>query len=101
MKLYDVHCLVLSELVNHPQTRNSDSDLYISICERLNPGITEQYPFGYVLRNRKDLGLPNFETVGRCRRKIQENHALLRPDPNVVDRKYNKWKEFREYAQEE
>ena len=101
MNLTNIHFLVESELVNNPQTRNSDTDLYISICEKLNPGVTENYPFSYVMKNRRDLGLPNFESVGRCRRRIQENHPLLRADPNVTDRRYQYWKDVREYVQEQ
>lgn len=100
MKLYDVHSLVESELVKHPQTRNSDTDLYISICERLNPGVTDRFSFAYVLKNRRDLGLPNLESVGRCRRKLQEHNPLLRADKAVDDLRYEEWKEVREYVKD-
>lgn len=100
MKLYDIHKLVEAELVNNPDARNSDITLYIAICNRLNPGVVDAFPFSYVMKNRADLGLPLFESVGRCRRKLQEHNALLRADPRVVDRRYRQWKEVRDYVKD-
>ncbi|MCQ2369238.1 MAG: hypothetical protein MJ007_02040 [Paludibacteraceae bacterium] len=58
-------------------------------------------PFETVLMERKRLGFPNIESVGRCRRKIQEHNPLLRADKAVIDARYDNFKEVLDYVSTE
>ena len=95
--LYHVHKLVEDLLITEPDTRNSDNVLYLMLITQIDPHIAGM-PFDKVLINRKELGIPSIETVGRCRRKIQEYNPLLKGCRKVEDMRYEKWKEFMEYA---
>lgn len=95
--LYRVHSLVETMLIEDPETRNSDSLLYLRICERIDPR-TPNMPLSTIITKRKDLGLPNIETVGRVRRKIQANNALLRATKRVEDARYERFKETLDYV---
>lgn len=95
--LYVIQHLVEDELVKHPETRNSDTILYLAIIDRINPTLKNK-SFGYVMCNARSLGLPNIKSVERARRKIQENNSLLRPTEKVLDNRYELFKEFRDYA---
>lgn len=99
-ELTKLHFIVGEMLVKFPETRDSDALLYVKICESINP-IACNMPFAKVLLNRKDYGFPNYESVGRIRRKLQEHNPLLRADATVEDGRYENWKEYRAYALEE
>ena len=73
LKVTDVVKTLLKE---NPRTRNSDDYLYAKVCERYNSDVL-RLDFGFVLANRKDLGLPCFESVRRSRQKLQELHPEL------------------------
>ena len=75
--------LVKQILEENPQARNSDNELYIQICNKLNPSICFA-PFGEVVCNLNEYGLPPFETVRRSRQKVQEEHPELRPCDEVA-----------------
>ena len=93
----DLHFKVLNVLQNKPDTRNSDYLLWIILCKSENP-IAMHMPFDYVICHRKELGLPNFGSVGRIRRKIQEEHPELRADTEVKRQRDIKEEQYREYA---
>lgn len=92
-----IHDTVLMCLEQHPNTRNSDALLYLKVCELNNP-IACTLPFVQVMKKRKELGLPDYESVGRVRRKIQAEREDLRATDEVTDQRYENWKEAREYA---
>ena len=84
-KMYDVVYDVLTEF---PETRDSDYKLFLKVCDKVceNPSVLK-LPFDHVLKYRKTLGVPNFESVGRARRKVQEEHILLRSSAEVQTEK--------------
>ena len=84
-KMYDVVYDVLTEF---PETRDSDYKLFLKVCDKVceNPSVL-RLPFDHVLKHRKELGVPNFESVGRARRKVQEEHILLRSSAEVQTEK--------------
>ena len=95
-KLYIMENVVLEILENSPAARSDDYVLMWLVCQKVNPEIVEK-PFADVLYNHKALGLPNWETVTRCRRKIQEK----RPDlvaPETARKRRKEEQEYREYA---
>ena len=59
-----------------PDTRNSDELLYVNVCKVINPMACSQ-PFETVMLRRRELSLPPIESVGRCRRKLQESYPEL------------------------
>ena len=90
----DIVKAVLEEV---PGTRNSDDFLYCKVCERISQ-IGINLPFWKVLMNRKDYGLPSFETVVRIRRKIQAKHPELCANLKVSSERLNREQVFIDYA---
>ena len=79
-------------LRKHPVTRDDDRMLICAVYSYFYD-VDLREPFGNVLTNGK---LPSFETIGRCRRKAQEEHEELRGkrDKERIERQ----KDFIEYA---
>lgn len=89
--------IVRDILENDESARNSDMALYIKVCERVNPAVLTK-PFGYVLGNRKELGIPPFETVRRTRQKLQEDCKDYSAAPNVEAQRMLNEEIFRDFA---
>ena len=66
------------------KARDSDSYLYLEVCRQYNP-IALNLSFDEVMRNLKTYGYPSIETVGRIRRKLQEEQPELRASQQVQD----------------
>ena len=81
-KLYETKKLVKQVLEEYELARNSDNDLYVEICYRVNPSVMRM-PFEEVICNLGNYGLPPFESVRRSRQKIQEEYPHLRPNDEV------------------
>lgn len=95
--LQSTSALVKEILEKFPATRDNDQILYYRVCEAINEkALTSN--FGYVLLHRKDFELPSIETVGRCRRKLQEKNPDLRASSKVEGFRAEREAEFREYA---
>jgi hypothetical protein len=69
-EIKNISKLVKDILIKYPDTRNSDTVLYLKVCETLNLSAMTK-PFCVVLSSLKTLSLPPFETVRRSRQKIQ------------------------------
>lgn len=91
--------IVKEILTESEAARNSDTALYIKVCERLNPAVLWQ-PFLDVVVTLKENGLPPFETVRRTRQKIQEKCPELAGSERVTALREEKEEVFREYARE-
>jgi len=95
------HDLVKKILEQRPETRNSDMFLYTVLAQHIEEekgvDITEK-PFCFVLCNLKKLGLPSLESVGRARRKIQEQYPHLQSDKKVKEKRADNEELFRQYA---
>ena len=81
-KLYEVKALVKEVLEENEKARNSDNILYAEICYRLNQSVAK-LPFGQVIVNIDNYGLPPFESVRRTRQKLQAERPDLRPCDEV------------------
>ena len=93
--------LVEDILINSRAARNSDNVLILEVYNRLlaDKGMDiTRMTFPMVLINIKNLGLPSLETVGRCRRKLQEDHLDLRSDKDIAEAREELQQLFREYA---
>ena len=95
-KLNTMENVVLQVLENSPAARSDDYILMWLVCEKLKPEIIEK-PFADVMYNHKLWGLPNWETVTRCRRKIQAKHPEL-VSLETVRKRRKEEAEYREYA---
>ena len=87
---------VLYELENCPMTRNSDKIL-VSMVYMDFYNMTNETPFVDVMLSK----LPNYESIGRARRKIQETREDLRGDYNIEAERLSNQEAYIEYAMEE
>lgn len=95
-KLATMENVVLSVLEESVLARKDDYVLMYLVCDKLNPQINTM-PFGTAMYHHKDYNMPNWETVTRCRRKIQEK----RPDlvaPETAKKRHKEEEVYREYA---
>ena len=88
-----MHNRVMEVLMDTPDTRSSDR-LLISEVYRRYYGVRSE-PF-HVVMSRSDL--PSFETIRRCRQKIQEENEELRAVDPVEEERINRQLDFIAYA---
>lgn len=81
--LKDLEKVVRKILTEEPRTRGDDDLLYIKVLEQRKIKLTDYDAKSFILNYRK-LGIPTIETVGRCRRKVQEQNEFLKPTPEIV-----------------
>ena len=85
--LTTVSALVQDILVNEPDSRNSDNLLFYLVCKKLLADQGEDIEtmgFGKLFLSLTGYGLPQFETVGRCRRKVQQEFPELQCSLDVA-----------------
>ena len=82
-------------LERYPEARSSDRKL-IELLYNKFYGMWDQ-PLYIVLRNGD---LPSFESIRRCRQKIQEENEDMRAESPVEDVRIAKQEEYIEYAKE-
>ena len=87
MELKTTTELVKAILTENPETRNSDRLLYVEL--------TKYYSEKF---NLDSWGLPEIETVGRCRRKLQRDYPELRANDTVEGFRTVRQEEFKKYA---
>ena len=92
--------LVLAIMKENPSTRNDDYLLMWAVCDRLKPDVLNK-PFGFAIANHIELGLPNWKTVERCRRKVQEKYPNLQATKTKQQQRKNEEKEYIDYARGE
>ena len=71
-------------LANHPEARNDDFYLYILYVRTFEPELSkyiDYIPFEIIKRSTR------FETIRRCRQKIQEEGRYLPTDPKVLKKR--------------
>lgn len=72
--------LVMSIMINDKQSRNSDNYLFYLVAKNILgiKGIdVDKIGFKELFLSLKEYGLPQFETVGRIRRKLQNDFPEL------------------------
>lgn len=89
--LMTMHNRVLSILEAKPETRSSDRLLIEAVYDGY--GVVN-LPFWQVMES----DLPSFETITRCRRKIQQEREDLRAVDVVENERINRQLDFIEYA---
>lgn len=90
---------VRDTLMQHPDARNSDTLLYMYVCERMNP-VVRNLAFTTVLARRSELGIPKSESVRRARQLLQAEDETLRASKAVDDARFENFKFMREAIHE-
>ncbi|CDA90568.1 uncharacterized protein BN553_01561 [Firmicutes bacterium CAG:238] len=98
MKLRNMTELVKTIMEQQPETRSSDSLLYIEVLKRTTSQNVLNMPVWLFYQNLTEWQLPSIETVGRCRRKAQQENPHLKAKPEVEDFRYDRETEFIEFA---
>ncbi len=93
--------IVKAVLEKYPQTRNSDSFLYLKVLQFV--GRTKKIDVhGMTIEEfllcQRELGLPGFETVRRTRQKIQATIPELAACESVNIMRLENEKQFRRFA---
>ena len=96
-ELINMTKIVKKILIELPDTRNSDSFLYVKVVETLNPNALK-LPFWEVMCSLKDLCLPNFETIRRTRQKLQNIYPELSGSDDVEAYRMVNEEAFKNYA---
>ena len=101
MKLNELEKEVRGFLISEPKTRASDDLLYAMLIEgrlqRKGKSLKRISAHDYLLHYRR-YGLPTIESVGRCRRKIQEKDESLKPVESVELHRKEMQNSFVKYA---
>jgi hypothetical protein len=93
--------LVKYILVEEPQTRNSDSLLYLKVINHFakEKGIDlSELTVEYFLTALNVLGFPGAETVRRTRQKIQQEYPYLKANATVEQFRADNEEAFKNYA---
>lgn len=103
MKLFNVKKIVECVLDNCPETRDNDYLLWLKVlevtaAERKIPDLTKSMTVGEFLEIAKYSKLPNYETVSRARRKVQERCPNLRATEETQAARAERQLEFKEFA---
>lgn len=97
MSIKTTEVLVLDCLQKNVKTRKDDFILYGSVLKRMNLDLTRS--IAYFLTNHKELKLPPFATVIRCRRKLQNKYPELN-DIEMSNIRQDEEEKFINYARE-
>lgn len=95
-KLKTMEKVVLQVLEESPAARGDDYVLMWLVISKLNPELCD-IPFSQVLYYHTELGLPNFKTIERCRRKLQEKYPQLKA-PETAKKRREEEQIYRDYA---
>lgn len=76
MKIEKTEVYVKKALEKRPETRDDDNLLYLDVIEQINPALTN-VNFKLNFATAKSQKLPAYETITRCRRKLQEQYPEL------------------------
>lgn len=94
MRLNNLKIIVHGILEKDELARSNDHYLYTKVVEKMNPFLLNA-PFIVAFN---DSNMPKFESVRRCRQKVQEDNPLLRPDADTECGRMLKEEEYKEFA---
>lgn len=97
MNIKTTEVLVLDCLQKNVRTRKDDFILYGAVLKRMNLDLNTSIAF--FLQYHKELKLPPFATVIRCRRKLQNKYPELN-DVDMVNIRKSEEEKFINYARE-
>ena len=99
MKLRDIYKteeVVLAVLQESIEARKDDRYLISCVIEKIRPYITNQ-SMKYVFEHYKELKLPAFSTITRCRRKLQKRYPELK-DTETAEARFEETMIYEQYA---
>lgn len=96
MNILTIHQMVEKILKDYPGTREDDRELIKTLYGKYY-GIDYYQPWGSVIKNKN---LPSFESIRRCRQKIQEKDKSLRGSKKSEEARLDMQEEYLEYARE-
>lgn len=107
MELKDLKTLVIEALKQDESFRENDDLLYLEILKKVHPYWNngsiatniEKVSIGEFFKARKNVKLPTYESVSRCRRKAQEENPALKPVEPVQIGREKKRDEFYKWSQ--
>lgn len=94
MELRTLESMVRAILEAVPRTRDDDRELTLQVYTRCF-GVNPWSPVSEVMRDKK---LPSQESIGRCRRKIQETDMTLRGTKHKEKIRMDAQEDFLDYA---
>ena len=103
MELKNLSKIVIETLKQFDFTRGDDDLLYLNVLIKFDAKIpTENLIVDMRLADfftyRKRYGFPSFESVSRCRRKVQEEFPDLRPPKKVQEARRVQEEKFYDYS---
>lgn len=96
MNILTIHQMVEKILKEYPGTREDDRELIKTLYGKYY-GIDYYQPWGSVIKNKN---LPSFESIRRCRQKIQEKDESLRGSKKSEEARLDMQEEYLEYVRE-
>lgn len=94
-RLKSLENVVFQILSDYPIARKDDRFLVTAVYSRY---VDVNASFKEVMKN---YTLPPFESISRCRRKIQETNEALRADSDIEQIRFDLQEEYIEYARGE
>ena len=98
MELKQLKDIVIETLKQGETFRENDDELYFAVCVKVNSRISDRLltnmTVGEFFGNRKKYGLPTYESVSRCRRKVQEERPDLKPCKKIQEERTKREEEF-------
>lgn len=95
MKIRTLEPIVQEVLEQNESARKDDFILLAEVIEKL--GIDTRISFRSILLFHNEFQVPSFESITRCRRKLQELHPELKDEETAMFRE-EKVEEFIQYA---
>lgn len=93
-KINTIHNTVKRILEQKPETRSDD---WLLILEVWKEYVVTDISVECLFTHHIELGVPNFESIRRCRQKIQENNPQL-VDAEAMAIRRAEEREYRNYA---
>ena len=103
MELKKLNKLVIQVLKDFEFTRGNDDLLYLNVLilvdsKANNTKLITTMTLSEFYTNRQRCCFPSFESVSRCRRKIQEEHPELKPSKRGQEARKRQEEKFYNYA---
>ena len=99
MKLKKLEEYVKKQLEENPATRGDDDLLYYYVLQDMGVNLGDYITSFFILHYRS-MGLPTIESVGRCRRKLQEHNKYLCAGPEIEIKRRESAERFLAYAKD-
>ena len=92
--------LIRTVLTDCPEARDNDDILYYLFMKRYHPKMLGISLGAFLMASAYDKDVPNRESVGRLRRKLQGEYPDLRASEDAEFDRMVKEEEWREFARE-